>query len=242
MTVQELLDRIAEMYQGATSEALASFKPVFYARLKRHEGEKLEAAANEVFGSFKARFDQKFPIPIDFETQIPKNQMASDGGTPIRERMEGRKQRRASLMATWWATQGAMVSEARGPIIAQACGWEADRLAGIRAWSDTPERIVLTREQIDLCEERAVSQARASAFGGRALNVGTNEQWDDQMAGVRDRVRAGEYPSRLGETATEIRQAQRVTERLAELAAARRQGKAPPLPPEHRDIPEAAHG
>lgn len=239
MTVQELLERINEMYQGATPEALASFRPVFYARLKRHEGERLEAAANEVFGSFKAKFDQKFPIPIDFEAQIPKNQMASEAGAPIRDRMAARGSRKASLMAVWWDTQGARIHDARGPIIAQACAWEAERIAGMHSWSDIPERVVLTADQVDVCERRAVSQARASTYGGRVLNVGTNEQWGDQMATVRAVILTGEYPERIGETAAEIRQSKRVTDRLAELAVARRQGRA--LPPiEHRDVPEVA--
>lgn len=252
MTVQELLERIVEMYQAAP-EALASFKPVFYARLKRHEGEKLEAAANEVFGSFKAKFDQKFPIPIDFETQIPKNQMASDGGAPIRDRMTARGPRKASLMAAWWGTQGTKIRDARGPIVAQACAWEAERIAGVHSWSDTPERVVLNAAQVDVCERRAVSQARIAAFGARVLNVGTNEQWDDQTADVRDRIFAGEYPARIGETAAEVRQSQRVTDRLAALAKARRTGRpvdeaeddirapTPHLFAEVRDVPEVAH-
>ena len=246
MTVQELLDRIVNAYAGATPEAMKTFVPVFYARLRKHEGPALDSAANEVFGAFKPKFDQKFPIPVDFEQHLPSGKFnLPSTEASIRGRMEGRRHRKASLMAVWHATQGPKIREARGPIIAQACTFLADRIASDKAWSDTPERVVLTRDQVDLCETRAVSQARVSAYGGRMLVIGTSEQWDDQMADVRERILAGEYPSRMGETAMEIRQAQRVTDRLAELARARRRGE-PPSAPEMfgdlTDVPEADHG
>ena len=48
--------------------------------------------------------------------------------------------------------------------------------------TDEGARIILSAEQIKLCEERALSQARLRLFGPLPP---TNEQWDAQIEQVR---------------------------------------------------------
>lgn len=177
MTVTELLDRIIAAYPGATPEAMKTYRSVFFARLQRHEGSALEAAATEVLGSFKPRYGQPFPIPADFEAHLPSGRLnlPEEGGS-IREALRTRAERKCRVFAAWLEGQGAKIRAARPPAVYNACVFMAADLA------KKSERVVLTAEQIATCEERALAAGRIDKFGALPR---TNEQWDEQREQVR---------------------------------------------------------
>ncbi len=176
MTVAELLDRIIAAYPGATAEALKTFKPVFYARLQRHEGPLLEAAANEVLGSFKPKYGQPFPIPADFEAHLPsgKLNLPSDGDS-IRQSLKDRDDRKRRNFNAWHQGQGGKIKANRPAPVYNACVLMATQMAKTGA-------LPLTAEQIKRCEDQALSQARAALFGPLPR---TNEEWHAQLEQVR---------------------------------------------------------
>lgn len=180
MTVAELLERIAAAYSGATAEAMKTFKPVFYARLRKHEGDALETAANEVLGTFKPKYDQKFPIPADFEAHLPsgKLNLPKDSGPKLDVKGHGDKTRR--IMAEWRQTQG--TRGANGVVeVLRALEFIAEPLASMKAWRDDPEPLRLTKAQLKLAQMRAVSQQRMKLEGPPPKNP---DVWWDQIDAI----------------------------------------------------------
>lgn len=234
MTVTELLKAIQAAYPGATSEALATFVPVFHARLRRHEGDGLQTAATEVLGTFSATARKPFPICADFEAHLPSGKLHLPSDGPAID-FKSRKQRKESLVQEWQAGQGAKIKPARGPFVYAHCLWEAQRIAGDRAWADNPARVVLSPDQIQKCEDQAVSTARLSAQGASVMRHGSNSDWEDQTARYRALVRAGRWPKRMDDAPGEgalIEVSPAMVKRLAELAKARRQPKSATQPTE----------
>lgn len=227
MTVAELLERIMAAYPGATNEAMKTFVPVFYARMRRHEGEALETAATEVLGSFRPKFDQKFPIPADFEAHLPSGKLHIPNGGPAID-FRAHRERKRALEADWQAGQGAKIREARGPYVWAHCLFEAQRQAAVAAWRDHPGRVILSAEQIQACEDQVVSTARVQVHGASVLRRGDRAAWEGQTASLRASLRAGEWPAghrrEPGETESSVRPSQAMQERLAELARNRRRG------------------
>lgn len=228
MTVQELLDRIIAVYPGATPEAVKALKTVYQARLRRHEGEALEVAAAEVLATFRPGFDTKFPIPADFEAHLPSGRyrLADDGHALD---FAAHRERKQAIEADWLAGQGAKIREARGPYVWAHCLFEAQRQAAIAAWRDQDSRVVLSREQIQACEDQVVSTARIQAHGASALRRGDRASWEGQTEALRATLRAGEWPAghrEPGETDSAVRPSQAMQERLAELARERRARRA----------------
>lgn len=237
MTVTELISCIMNAYPGATPDALKSFTPVFYARLRKHEGPALEEAATEVLGSFKPRFDQKFPIPIDFEQHLPSGKLNLPSSGPAID-FKAHKRRKVDLISEWEAGQGAKILKHRGAYVWTHCWLEVKAIAQMRAWTADPEAIILTLEQIDRCEHQVISTARMATFGARRSTL---EEWQDQMANCAEKIRAGEWPKPMvatGEILSSIKPSKRMTDRLAQLAAARRRGEPPP--PRADEIPEVS--
>ena len=179
MTVSELLARIIAAYPGATQDAMKTFKPVFYARLQRHEGEALEAAATAVLGTFRPKFGQPFPIPADFEAHLPsgKLRLGRESGPSIRQWLADRARNSPVTYAGWLAGQGAKIKANRPDQVYVACQREASAMAG------HGRPIVLSVEHIKLCEERALSQERVRMFGPPPKSEAT---WLDQIQQVRD--------------------------------------------------------
>lgn len=182
MTVAELLDKILAAYPGASPEAMATFKPVFYARFRHREGDALQAAAEEVLATFRPKYDQKFPIPADFEPHMPSLHRQQDqgaSGPPIRAALEARTARVDRLHKTWLAEQGLKIKAARHLSIYGACVLEVLDLC--RRANDQTRRIILTAEQIAMCEMRALTSERAH----RWPPAKTNEEWDAQLEQIR---------------------------------------------------------
>jgi len=194
VTVSDLLARIIAAYPGATTEAMKTFKPVFYARLQRHEGDKLEEAATAVLAAFRPKFGQPFPIPADFETHLPSGKLdlgrgSSDAGPPIRQWLADRDARRKQIHGDWVNGQGAKIKANRPHAVYTACSMMAMDVA-----ANAGDRLVLTAEQIATCEEQALSRARVEMFGPPPKS---EEAWKDQRAQVRQAWEANPHPVRV---------------------------------------------
>lgn len=110
-----------------------------------------------------------------------------------------RRKRARGLVARWANEQGAKIATARGKIVMEACRWEAESIASKRG-ADEIGAIILTKEQIDLCERRAVSQARAAAHGPWSLATpDSGGRWKRETESVRASILQGIQPPRIGE-------------------------------------------
>lgn len=238
MNVSELLDRIIAAYPGATPEAMKTFKPVFHARLGRHEGDALAEVATEVLGSFKPTTRQPFPVPVDFEKHLPDSRMHLPETTGPAIDLAGHRARKQQLVEDWQQRQGDGIAARRGRMVAASCRYAVSLLADLAAWKPEPGRIVLTAEQIQLAEDRVVSSERIAAHGVGALRAEDPTMWQTQTDAVREAVRRGESPAKMARAKVEgpaaISQSPAMTRRLAALAHARRAGKPAP---EHVDEP-----
>lgn len=228
MTVDELLERIAAAYPGATAEAMKAYKPVFHARLDKHEGERLGDAATAVLGTFNPTARKPFPNPGDFEAHLPVGNVHAklESLGPALD-MAGHRARKIALVEAWQASQGPKIRAARGPAIYGHCLWEAQRLSSARAWSIDPQPVVLTAEQIQKCEDQAVSSARMDAHGAAPLRFADGAAWKAQMDNCRALLRAGQWPRRMVDQPDGSRGllppvSQSMRDRLAALAKARR--------------------
>ncbi len=179
MTVAELLDKILAAYPGATVDAIATFKPVFYARFQHREGDRLAAAAAEVFANFRATGRQPFPIPADFEQHMPSTRINIPGDSAGLD-FKAHGERVRALMADWRRGQGHR--GANGVIeVLRALEFIAEPLANLKAWEENPSPIVLTTKQLRLAQQRAISMQRRIAYGAMPR---TNEVWWEQIQAV----------------------------------------------------------
>jgi hypothetical protein len=232
MTVAELLEAIIAAYPGASAEALRTFKPVFQTRLRYHEGQRLADAATAVLGTFSATARKPFPICADFEAHLPSGKLHLPSDGPAID-FAGHRQRKQALVADWQAGQGAKIKGARGPAIFAHCLWEAQHQAGALAWHDKPARVILSADQIQKCEQQAVSTARMSAHGASLMRHGSNADWDDQMARCRALLVIGKWPKRMDDErgdGTVLAVSPAMVARLAQLAKARRHPHPAPHP------------
>ena len=178
MTVTELLNRIMAAYPGATNEAMQTFVPVFHARLRKHEGEKLETAATTVFAAFKPKYDHRFPLPADFETHLPSGRLdlSKIAGPSIRETLANRPNLAREAFSIWERTQGAKIRDNRSRAVYLACRYMASELTA------NGKRVTLTADQIRECDGRALSQDRVRMFGPVPK---TEEAWLSQIEQVK---------------------------------------------------------
>ncbi len=98
-------------------------------------------------------------------------------GPPIRAELVAAAHRRHVNIQKWMEGQGAKIKAARPEPVYGACLFMAMQLCGDRDWQH------LGPQQIELCEQRALSQGRMKMFGPKLPP--TNEDWDDQIAQVR---------------------------------------------------------
>jgi len=179
MTVTELLQRILDVYPGATPESMATFKPVFYARLRKHDGDALEKAATEVLGTFKPTTRQPFPIPIDFEKYLPSSAQApAGGGKPLD--IDGHKERRRQILADWRAGHGARAANGVR-LIMLALEFIAEPIADVMAWQEQPEQLLLKHSEVKTAYHRAISQRRRGLHGAPPSNA---DVWWDQISEI----------------------------------------------------------
>lgn len=187
MTIAELLAKLLEVYPGATPQAVAGFAGAFRSRLGSREGDVLKQTYDDTIASFEPKATKPFPIPVDFEKNLPARALFQKDYGPALD-FKGRNERHAGLMATWRRRQRPKIAEARGPIVAGQCEWEFGRIAWRKAWWEGAQDFVLTAEQIAAQEERCVTQERARKFGPIPTDPGT---WHDQIAQCRAAILAG---------------------------------------------------
>lgn len=138
-----------------------------------------------------------------------------------------RRRQTAALLTGWIARQKPGIADKRGNLVAGACQWEVERIISKRPLSAN-SAILLTAEQIQECEDRVVSTERASFFKKIPPSA---ETWLDQTAKARAAIRANQHlddgtaPQERG--VDSVKPNAEHAARLAELAAARREGRAP---------------
>lgn len=177
MTVIELLAAILKQYPGATTEALASFKGTFYKRLQPHEGERLRSAADEVFGTFKPKHAQPFPIPVDFEQHLPSLRLDLGSVGPALD-VNGHGDRTRRIMAEWREAQGKR--GANGVLeVLRALEFIAEPIASQQAWKgDNTPPLRLTAKQLRLAQQRAISQERSRTHGPIMPSLKADHWWE----------------------------------------------------------------
>lgn len=190
MTVDELLRALSGAFRAFDGQALEAWAPAFRKQLARHEGRALGEAYVAVLANFKPGPRQAFAMPADFAAHLPGQapRAESSSSAPALD-LAQHASRKAGLMATWRQRQRPLIAKARGEAVARACEWEALELAHERAWSASPPEVVLTDAQIELCEQRAVSQERLREFGATVLAEGRGDLWREQMAAARAALR-----------------------------------------------------
>ncbi len=176
MTVFELLEAILKAYPGAAPDALATHKAAFYARFEKREGPHLDQAFTETLATFKATARQPFPIAVDVETHMPSIAKLAANVVLIRPYLQKRQAQSQTGYTSWLAGQGAKIRANRPAPVAAACALLAMEFAKTRV------PLVLTAEEIALCEERAVCQERVRRFGPRMKNA---EEWKRQIDEIR---------------------------------------------------------
>ena len=227
MTVDDVLRAITAAFPNFNAKALEAWAPIYRAQLGRHEGPALRDAHLAVMGSIKPSGRTPFPLPADYAAHLPSDTVLHkvESWGPKLD-FAAHRERKGRLVEAWQAGQGAKIKGARGPAIYAHCLWEAQRLAAIRAWRDEPGGVILSMDQIQRCEDQAVSLARMDAHGAAVLRRGDASAWEAQTAAIRATLRAGERPMAMdtpGEANPSVRPSQAMQERLAEMARARRQ-------------------
>lgn len=188
MTITELLDNLGAAFPAFNARALEAWASVYRARLGKHEGPRLAQAYVDTLSAFSvAKTKSLFPVPADFEPHLPMQSLKLAHGTKLD--LVGHRQRKTALFVQWWQMQGGRIREARGTRIAQACAWEVSRMAHDAAWKAGAAAILLTVDQINICEGREVSSERMATFGPYALRRPDPTQWREQMAAARETVR-----------------------------------------------------
>lgn len=182
MTVQQLLDAIAAAYPGASPEAMATFKPVFFARFEKRQGPHLEQAFRDTLATFKATARQPFPIPANIEDHLPRlTKAAEKHDKPIRESLERRDVAMRVLVNNWLIGQGAKIKQERATPLYAACLLEAMEQARKRALDERVTRIVLDQAKLAECYQRALSSERQRRHG-RADRLAPAAWWEQLTA------------------------------------------------------------
>lgn len=188
MTITELLAKLGGAFPSFNAKAMEAWASVFRARLGKHEGPRLAQAYVDTLSAFSvAKTKSLFPVPADFEPHLPMQTLKLATGKKLD--LVGHRLRKEALIAKWWEMQGNRITEARGKRIALACAWEVGRMAHDAAWSADAKEVVLTGEQIRICEEREVCSERMATFGPYAMRRPDPTQWREQMAAARETVR-----------------------------------------------------
>jgi hypothetical protein len=159
MTVNELLLKLGAAFALFRSAGEA-WAPVFRARLGRHEGAALQQAFLDTLATFRPGPRQAFPLPADFEQNLPACRLALPrDGCGAQLDFAGRDRRARGLMAEWRRAQGEAAAQGV-PELAIALADLAWPLARRAAWTAEPPPLRLSRQQVRLAGQRALSQQR----------------------------------------------------------------------------------
>ncbi len=121
------------------------------------------------------------------------------------EDQANRRRYRRTLTDAWGKSeQAAFIKRTMGDVVLGFCRMEVEDMAAKRAL-DMRGAIVLTKDQIGVCGQRAVSSARVAAYGPWALTATDGgERWKREYAAARAIVLSGAMPPRLGDAVTEV--------------------------------------
>lgn len=181
MTVNELLAKLAAAFPAFNAQATEAWAPVYRARLGRHEGPALTSAYAETLGRFTVKSSKAlFPMPADFEEHLPtgKVNLGKDSGPKLD--FDRRKRQADSLFANWKARQGTRAAKGN-PALMRALEDMARPLADVAGWKENPEPLVLTKDQIRVAYQRAISMERRMRHGRMPYN---RFHWWDQIKAV----------------------------------------------------------
>lgn len=179
MTVDELLTKLNAAFPAFNARALEAWGGAYREALGKHEGSALKAAYTAVLGSFTPKASKALhPMVADFLPHLPGSYPKLSEEAGIRGALDERKARRDRALLAWQEGQGAKIKVARAAPVYAACLMLAMEKCGRTDWR------LLTAEQIEFCEARALSSARVRMFGPRL--PATNEEWDGQIAQVRE--------------------------------------------------------
>ena len=109
-----------------------------------------------------------------------------------------------TLADAWCKSEQAEgIKRTMGSVVLAFCRMEAEAIAHRRK-PDERGAIVLTRDQIKVCGERAISSARVAAYGPWALNDRDGgARWKQEYAAARAIILTGVMPPRLGDAHSE---------------------------------------
>lgn len=185
MTVDQLLAKLAAACPAFNAKATEAWAPVFRARLGKHEGQTLAHAYIEVMGTFTVKASKSlFPTPADFETHLPSSKLNLPKDTGPTLDFDARKRRADVLFSIWRAGQAIRAGK-DNPAIVRALEVVARPIADVAGWSDNPEPLILTRDQIRVAYQRAISMERRNRYGRMPYN---RFAWWEQIKAV-----AGEW-------------------------------------------------
>ena len=176
MTIDELLRALTGAFPAFNAAALESWAPIFRVRLAKHEGPVLRQAYTETLARFTvAKSKSLFPVPADFEAHLPSGHPKMAAG-PVLD-FKARNHRARELMAEWQEAQGNRAAGGNHDVM-RALLHMAEPIANLAAWSKNPEPIRLTRAQVRVVQQRAISQERVKRFGPITHNTDGKGWWD----------------------------------------------------------------
>ena len=182
MTVAELLASIIAAYPGATDQAMATFKSVFYARFRDREGDALRDAFEATVADFRATGRQPFPIPADIEANMPSRRLFGGAGGGAID-FKGHAERKRAMLTEWRDVQGARGAGGIAEVW-QALVSIAEARSHVAAWNDKAGPLRLSRQDLRLAQHRAISQQRRLEHG---RPVGDGAAWWEQVKEIAER-------------------------------------------------------
>lgn len=200
MTVDELLAKLGAAFAAFNARALEAWAPVYRARLGKHEGPALAKAYAETLGGFTVKGSKSlFPMPADFEAYLPSGRidLGKDEG-PVVD-FEGRA-RRAHAMYDEWLHEQAPRAAYNRPEIMKALETIAWPMALVRGWNEKADRLLLSRAQVAVALQRAISQERYTRYGKPGRDPHT---WWAQIKGIAEEWRIDITPEWWGKETAE---------------------------------------
>lgn len=163
MTVAELLAKISAAFPAFNARAVEALAPVFRAQLERHEGPALRDAWLSVAGNFVPGKSGLFPLPKHFEPFLPASHPKIIGDGPKLD-FSAHGERVRGLMREWRQEQGNRAAGGNAAVM-RVLEHMALQLANVWGWSENPRPLRLTRAQVRVVQQRAISQERVRIHG-----------------------------------------------------------------------------
>lgn len=202
MTVDQLLAKLAAGFPAFNARALEALAPVYRARLEKHEGAALAQAYVETIGSFTVKATKAlFPMPADFADRLPSGKM--DLGPDVGPKLdfEARNKRAIAMYGEWLREQAPRAAH-KVPAVMKALEEIAWPIALVRAWNPKADVILLSRAQVKVAIQRAISQERLKRYG---LLPRAAAPWWEQIKTIADEWRIEITPEWWGkETAAAL--------------------------------------